>query len=47
MEVVIYLDSDYSENRTIWVDRELSKDEITKIVNERFQTWYSYDIFKD
>jgi len=28
IEVVVYLDSDYSENRTIWVDRELSRYEI-------------------
>lgn len=44
IEVVVYLKEDYSINESIWVDRELSKEEITKIVNNKFEEWYYYDI---
>jgi hypothetical protein len=44
VEVVVYLKLDYSENESIWVDNDLTKEEITKIVNEKFDTWYFYDI---
>ena len=43
-EVVIYLTEDYSKNESIWVDCGLREEEIFKIVNERFETWYYYDI---
>jgi len=44
VEVVVYLKLDYSENESIWVDNDLTKEEITKIVNEKFDLWYFYDI---
>jgi hypothetical protein len=37
VKVVVYLKKDYSENKTIWVNSELSKEEITKIVNQQFK----------
>jgi hypothetical protein len=44
IEVVVYLKKDYSENKSIWVNSELDKEEITKIVNQQFKEWYYYDI---
>lgn len=44
IEVVVYLKKDYSQNESIWVDSSLTKDQITQIVNQNFETWYSYDI---
>lgn len=46
IEVVVYLTYDYSINESIWVDKNLSKKEITKLVNEKFTTWFYYDILK-
>jgi hypothetical protein len=43
-EVVVYLTEDYSKNESIWVSNELSKEDITKIVNDNFDEWYYYDI---
>jgi hypothetical protein len=44
IEVVVYLTEDYSINESIWVDNGLSKEDITKLVNTNFKTWYYYDI---
>ena len=44
VEVVVYLTEDYSKNESIWVCRELTKEDITKIVTEKFKVWYYYDI---
>ncbi len=44
IEIIVYLKSDYSINKSIWVEESLSKDEITDIVNEKFKLWYYYDI---
>lgn len=44
VEVVVYIKSDYSENKSIFVDYNLSKDEVTKQVNSVFNEWYYYDI---
>ena len=44
VEVVVYLTKDYSKNESIWVSNELTKEEITKIVNDKFDKWYYYDI---
>ena len=44
IEVVVYLTEDYSINESIWVSKELTKEEITKKINERFEIWYYYDI---
>lgn len=43
-EVVVYLKEDYSQNESIWVDSSLTKEQITRIVNKNFETWFSYDI---
>lgn len=44
IEIVVYLNVDCSKNESIWVDSDLTKDEITDIVNDRFDKWYFYDI---
>lgn len=44
-EVVIWLDNTYTKNKSIWVSGDLSKEEITKLVNEQFENWWSYDIW--
>lgn len=44
IEVVVYLKEDYSQNESIWVDSSLTKEEITQIVNQNFENWFSYDI---
>lgn len=43
-EVVVYLTEDYSKNETIWVNGDLTKEQITEVVNEQFAEWYYYDI---
>jgi len=43
-EVVVYLTEDYSENQTIYVHRDLTKEQITEVVNKQFAEWYFYDI---
>lgn len=44
IEVVVYLNENYSQNESIWVDSSLTKEQITQIVNQNFEYWYSYDI---
>jgi hypothetical protein len=44
IEVVVYLDKNYLNNKSIWVNNYLSKKEITEIVNKKFKSWHSYDI---
>lgn len=44
VEVVVYLTEDYSKSESIWVSKELMKEEITKKVNEKFEIWCYYDI---
>lgn len=44
VEVVVYLTEDYSKNASVWVSKELSDEDITKIVNDNFDIWYYYDI---
>ncbi len=43
-EIVVYLKRDYSKNESILVSNNLTKEEITKIVNDMFVEWYFYDI---
>lgn len=47
LEIVVFLKPDYSVHERIWVDESLTKEEITKKVNEVFKEWYFYDILKD
>ena len=42
IEVIVYLSEDYSINESIWVDKKLSKQEITKIIDSKFKKWYYY-----
>jgi len=44
LEVVVYLNSDYTEAKSIYVSGNLTKEEITEEVNKKFKNWYSYDI---
>lgn len=44
VEVVVYLKKDYSENESIWVDENLSMDEIIDLVDSAFEEWYYFDI---
>ncbi len=43
-EIVVYITADYSANESIYVNDDLSRDEIIEIVNDNFETWYSFDI---
>jgi hypothetical protein len=43
-EIVVYLKEDYSENESIFVQEELSDEQIIKKVDETFVEWYYYDI---
>ena len=44
VEVVVYLTEDYSENESIWVSGDLTKEEIKSVVNEKFEKWFYFDI---
>lgn len=44
IEIIVYLKKDYSKNKSIWVNGNLSKKEILKIINSYFKVWYFYDI---
>lgn len=47
VEVAVWIDSDYKVSKSVWVYADLSKEEITKRINEEIGTeWYSYDIQK-
>ena len=43
-EVVVFLKADYSLSESLWVSGDLTKEEITKLVNDSFTEWYYYDI---
>lgn len=44
VEIVVYLKRDYSENESIWVSKDLTHEEITILVNDKFKEWFFYDI---
>jgi hypothetical protein len=44
IEVIVYLKEDYSLNESIFVSKNLSKEEITELVNQKFETWCYFDI---
>jgi hypothetical protein len=44
VEVVVYLDSSYQRSKSIYVDEGTSKEDITKKVNEEFESWFSWDL---
>ena len=46
IEIVVFLNQDYSKSKSIWVNSESSKDEITQIVDNTFDTWWYYDIIQ-
>ena len=42
-EVVIYLDNDYGQNKSLWVNPNLTLEEITKMVNKE-NNYYGFDV---
>ena len=44
IEVIVYLKEDYSLNESIFVSKNLSKEQLTELVNQKFETWYYFDI---
>lgn len=42
--IVVYLKEDYSENEEFVVLSSLTREEILKEVNKRYDVWYFYDI---
>ena len=44
IEVIVYLKEDYSLNESISVSTNLSKEEITELVSQNFETWCYFDI---
>lgn len=44
IEVVVYLTKDYSLNESIWVNADLTREQITQTVSDKFPIWYYYDI---
>ena len=44
-EIVVYLEEDYSKFEVIYLHEDLSPEEITEKINEKFDIWYYYDIF--
>lgn len=44
LEIVVYLDSEYKNNRTIHILFDPFKTNITKEVDKQFDYWFSYDI---
>tara|TARA_R110000772_G_scaffold46246_6_gene105609 strand:- start:2649 stop:2975 length:327 start_codon:yes stop_codon:yes gene_type:complete len=43
-EIVVYIKSDHSENRSIWMSKSSTKNQITKNIDILFREWYFYDI---
>lgn len=43
-KIIVYLKEDYSLNETLYLSGDLTKDEITKEVNQKYKEWYYYDI---
>lgn len=46
LEVVVYLDKDQKSSRILWVNSDLSKEEITNEVDKQIgpKSWHAYDI---
>jgi hypothetical protein len=44
VKVVIYFDTTYERAESIYVDEGTSKEDITKKVNEEFESWFSWDL---
>jgi hypothetical protein len=46
-EVVVFLEKDYSVSDSFTVDSTLTKEDITKILNEKYgeKGWFYYDIW--
>lgn len=39
-EVIVYLKQDYSKHETFLVSGDLTEDQITKEVDDKFKEWY-------
>ena len=46
-EVVVYLSLDYTKSESIFVDKILTKEEITEVVDNIYDQWFYYDIIDD
>lgn len=44
IEIVVYLSADYSKNESIWVSDGMTKDQITEIIDDKYDEWYYFDI---
>ena len=44
LEIIVYLKEDYSINESIFVSENLTGEEITELVNQKFETWCYFDI---
>lgn len=42
--IIVYLDCDYIHADEFWCSNELTKEQITNEVNERYEKWCYYDI---
>ena len=45
VKVVIYFDTTYERAEYIYVDEGTSKEDITKMINEKFEDWFCWDSF--
>lgn len=43
-KIVVYLTKDYSKTEEFLLSPNMSKEEITQEVNNRYLVWYYYDI---
>lgn len=44
IEIVVWLNNQYTKHESIWVPEDFTREEITAEVNTKFDYWYSYDI---
>lgn len=42
--ITVYFNNTYTDGSTFTVQDGLTKQEITKLVDKKYKTWYAYDI---
>lgn len=47
VEIIVYLNEDYSINESIFVTKGLTKEEIKVIVDDNFEVWYYFDVVSE